>query len=274
MSAASYPEAIRRVLLSEGGYVNHPSDPGGPTNFGITLADYRKYVKPDATAADVRAMNVNEAKTIYRTKYWAAVRGDDDPAGLDYTLFDYGVNSGTSRANKVLQRVVGVAVTGQIDNVTLAAVKKRDPKAIISEVNAERLRFLQGLKTWPVFGKGWGTRVSSVNAAALKMAALGDAPIPSAMPEPPPPSTGKGEVPKPSTGKIIVGTGAPTGATGGATWWDWIAAHPYESAFIAIAALAALIVVVEWAATKWQASKQDAPTPGLIPVPETKAITV
>src|SRR5947209_20555846 len=119
MSASCYPESIRRLLLSEGGYVNHPSDPGGPTNFGVTLADYRRYVKPNATAADIRAMKVEQAKAIYKPKYWDKVAGDALPAGVDYCLFDYAVNSGTGRAPKVLQRVLGVAVTGRVDDVTL-----------------------------------------------------------------------------------------------------------------------------------------------------------
>src|SRR2546421_8222803 len=88
MSADCYAESIRRLLLSEGGYVNHPSDPGGPTNFGITLADYRRYVKADGTAADVRAMKVEEARAIYHAKYWKVMRGDDLPAGVDYCILD------------------------------------------------------------------------------------------------------------------------------------------------------------------------------------------
>ena len=83
MAASSYGEALRRVLAHEGGYTNHPSDPGGPTNFGITIGDYRHYVKPDATAADVRAMRLAQAKAIYRAKYWAALRCDEMPAGVD-----------------------------------------------------------------------------------------------------------------------------------------------------------------------------------------------
>ena len=89
MTAANYDEALRRLLAHEGGYTNHPSDPGGPTNFGITIHDYRKYVKPNATAADVRAMTVDEAKAIYRAKYWNAQRCDGLPAGVDYSVFDY-----------------------------------------------------------------------------------------------------------------------------------------------------------------------------------------
>jgi lysozyme family protein len=88
MAASTYDEALRRLLVHEGGYTNHPSDPGGPTNFGITIYDYRKYVKPNATAADVRTMRLDEAKAIYRTKYWDAQRCDDLPAGIDDTVFD------------------------------------------------------------------------------------------------------------------------------------------------------------------------------------------
>src|SRR6185437_8422105 len=101
MAASTYDEALRRLLAHEGGYTNHPSDPGGPTNFGITIYDYRKYVKPNATAADMRAMTVGEAKAIYRKRYWDAQRCDELPAGVDYSVFDYGVNSGIGRSGKV-----------------------------------------------------------------------------------------------------------------------------------------------------------------------------
>lgn len=108
MAASTYDDALRRLLVHEGGYSNHPSDPGGPTNFGITIADYRAYVKPDATADDVRNMTVDGAKRIYRKRYWDAQRCDELPAGVDYSVFDYGVNSGIGRSGKVLRRVVGL----------------------------------------------------------------------------------------------------------------------------------------------------------------------
>src|SRR5690349_24305390 len=107
MAASCFDAALARVLAHEGGYSNHPSDPGGPTKFGITLADYRRHLKPGASAADVRAMRLDEARAIYRAHYWAALRCDELPAGLDYALFDYGVNSGIGRAARVLQRLVG-----------------------------------------------------------------------------------------------------------------------------------------------------------------------
>src|SRR5512147_2792109 len=134
MAASSYDEALRRLLAHEGGYTNHPSDPGGPTNFGITIYDYRKYVKPDATAADVKAMKLDEAKRIYRAKYWDAQRCDDLPAGVDYAVFDYGVNSGIGRAKKVLQRVAGVAADGVLGDDTMAAVAAHDAKQTIAAI--------------------------------------------------------------------------------------------------------------------------------------------
>src|SRR6476619_5848392 len=170
MAASSYDEALRRLLVHEGGYTNHPSDPGGPTNFGITIADYRRYMKPDATAADVRTMEVDAAKAIYREKYWRVMRCDDLPAGVDYCVFDYAVNSGTGRVPKVLQRVLGLSVNGHIDETTLAAVRQCEPRTLIASICEERLRFLQGLKTWPVFGKGWSRRVGEVRLAALALA--------------------------------------------------------------------------------------------------------
>src|SRR3984893_4040752 len=106
MAAASYDQCLARLLVHEGGYTNHPSDPGGPTNFGITIHDYRAYKKPNATAADGGARSLFDAKDIYRTKYWGAMRCDDLAAGLDYAVFDYGVNSGVGRAARVMRRLL------------------------------------------------------------------------------------------------------------------------------------------------------------------------
>ena len=183
MSASSYDEALARLLEHEGGYSNHPSDPGGPTNWGITIYDARAYWKKDATAADVRAMPLDVAKQIYRSKYWDAMRCDELPAGVDYAVFDYGVNSGIGRAGKVLCRELGLTIargdgrsstpfsdTSSITDDVIAAAKRRDAKVLIDAICDERLAFLQGLRTWEVFGNGWGRRVREVRAAALRMA--------------------------------------------------------------------------------------------------------
>lgn len=268
-----YPEAISRVLKSEGGYVNLKSDPGGPTNFGITIAVYRENGHASATAADVKAMRLDEAKRIYKARYADPCGFDDLPSGLDYAVLDYAVNSGVSRANKVLRRILNLADGAPFHEV-LGQISTRDPKAVISALNDERLRFLSGLKTWPVFGKGWATRIKSVRAAALAMNAVGGTPVvlpaPAAPAAPAPPvlPQGKGEVPKPDTAGPIVATGAGGSVVGGFGFGEWISAHPMASAVVAVVAIVVIAALFEFISRKWQASNQDAPTPGLVPVPE------
>jgi lysozyme family protein len=174
MAASTYDGALRRLLAHEGGYTNHPSDPGGPTNFGITIHDYRKCVKSDADAADVRAMRLEEAEAIYRRKYWDAQRCDELPAGIDYAVFDYGVNSGVGRSGKVLRRVLGMDSSSHVvTDAVVAAARKRNAAEVVVAICDERLAFLKRLKTWPTFGSGWGRRVAEVKQVALALAAKG-----------------------------------------------------------------------------------------------------
>lgn len=167
----TYHEAMAKVFEDEGGYTNDRADPGGPTNFGITIIDARMYWKHDATAADMRLMPKSVAEEIYNKHYAQPIRYDDLLPGVDYAVLDYGINSGISRAAKVLQRIVGVEPDGKIGNVTLHAIIDRDSVVVINGIYDERLHFLQGLRTWPVFGKGWGRRVKEGRALALKLAA-------------------------------------------------------------------------------------------------------
>jgi lysozyme family protein len=248
MAAWTYDEALRRLLAHEGGYTNHPSDPGGPTNFGITIYDYRRYVKPNATTADVRAMTVGEAKAIYRKRYWDAQRCDELPAGVDYSAFDYGVNSGIGRSGKVLR-----------------AVAKRDPKALVIAINVERLAFLKRLKTWPVFGKGWNARVAEVKSVSLRMAAR-QAPTPSIVPDAAS-VPGKGVVPAPAAAKkVIVGTGTAAPVAAGGSVADWIIAHPWETAALGCGVV--LIVGGSVSAlNRWHQRRQEAAIPETSVVP-------
>lgn len=166
----TYAEAMNHVLEYEGGYSNDRGDPGGPTNWGITIHDARMYWKPNATAANVRAMPKSVALDIYRKHYADPLRYDYLPAGLDFAVLDYGINSGISRAAKVLQNLLGVTPDGQIGPITVGAAQKADVTTIINGICDERLHFLQHLHTWPIFGKGWGSRVKDARKAALQMA--------------------------------------------------------------------------------------------------------
>jgi lysozyme family protein len=167
----TYDVCLPLLLAHEGGYSNHPSDPGGPTNFGITISDYRQYVKPGAIAADVRRMTVEEAKRIYRTRYWDLQRCDELPAGLDYAVFDFGVNSGTGRSAKSLRRLLGLPeYPATISDEVIAAAHGADALTLVGKICDERLQFLRSLRTWPIFGKGWGRRVAEVKATASAIA--------------------------------------------------------------------------------------------------------
>lgn len=171
MSTKNYDQCLARVLEHEGGYTNDPRDPGGPTNFGITIFDYRKYVKPGATAVDVRAMSLVDAKKIYRDKYWDALRCDDLPPGVDDSVFDYGVNSGIGRSGKILRAVLGLPANDwHVTPAVLAEAAKHSPAAIVVGIDDERLHFLHSLHTWPAFGVGWGRRVAEVKAFSLALA--------------------------------------------------------------------------------------------------------
>lgn len=167
---ANYETALKRVLAHEGGYTNDAADPGGPTNWGITIYDARMYWKRDADADDVKAMPKDVAKRIYKSKYWDAMRCDDLPSGVDYAVFDFGVNSGVSRSLKYLEAVVGVIQDGKPDDVLIRTVANGPQQKIITDLCDKRLAFLKGLKNWSVYGNGWGRRVREVKGAALQMA--------------------------------------------------------------------------------------------------------
>src|SRR5882757_4915173 len=152
---SNFNVSLTRLLKDEGGYTNDPRDPGGATNFGITIIDYRKYIDKNGTPDDVKHMTVDQAKVIYKTKYWDALDGDNLPSGVDYTCFDYGVNSGLGRPRKALQ-------------------KFKDLKGIelIDAINNERTAFLEALAARRTkdqkFLAGWLARVSRVRAYSKK----------------------------------------------------------------------------------------------------------
>ncbi|MDX8541061.1 terminase family protein [Mesorhizobium abyssinicae] len=104
---------------------------------------------------------------LYRRFYWDAVAGAELPAGLDYAVFDFAVNSGPGRAAKCLQAIVGATEDGRIGPATLGAVRARPADVVIDELCDARLAFLKRLSTWPTFGRGWSQRVGSVRAEAL-----------------------------------------------------------------------------------------------------------
>jgi lysozyme family protein len=168
---SNFETCLALMLAHEGGYVDHPKDPGGRTNHGVTQRVWEEWVGHEVDEKQMRALTHEIVAPLYKRKYWDAVRADDLVAGVDYCVFDVAVNSGPGRAIKFLQSCVGVTADGGFGPATMAAVKKleEDPARLIELYCAKRLEFLQSLKTFETFGKGWSRRVQEVKDKALKM---------------------------------------------------------------------------------------------------------
>ena len=158
MSIKNFDKCLEMLLSHEGGFVNHPSDPGGMTNLGVTKAVLDAYRGTVSTEAQMRALTPAEVAPIYKKNYWDRAKCDDLPSGVDWSVFDWGVNSGTSRAVKALQRIAGVTADGGIGPMTLQAVANFEPKDIVVKMFAARQNFYEGLNTFATFGKGWTRR--------------------------------------------------------------------------------------------------------------------
>jgi len=158
------------VLKHEGGFVNHPKDPGGMTNLGVTKKNWEAFLDRDVTEAEMRALTPDMVKPFYKKNYWDKIRGDELPSGVDYAAYDLAVNSGTGRAAKYLQNIAGVAEDGVIGPRSLEAIKKCDAESAVDAICTMRLNFLKNLGTFETFGKGWTIRVNDVMAKATEMA--------------------------------------------------------------------------------------------------------
>jgi lysozyme family protein len=170
MAAANFAPSLALVLRLEGGFVDHPDDPGGATRFGITQATLARSRGHPVTREDVRRLSREEAGAIYRRLYWNAVRGDDLPAGIDLAVFDGAVHSGPRAAARLLQAELGVPVDGIVGEETLAAARSADAAALIRRFIGARRASLRKLPTWPVFGRGWNRRLRAIEEAALRLA--------------------------------------------------------------------------------------------------------
>ena len=161
---STFEKALGFVLAHEGGFVNHPRDPGGATNRGITQATFDAWRRQNGLQKEtVEDITDDEVAKIYRVQYWDAVRANELPVGLDYALFDFAVNSGPSRAVKFLQRIVGVDDDGAIGTMTMDAVTRYSDlfgvERLIQRLCDDRLAWMKRLQHWNTFGRGWTRRV-------------------------------------------------------------------------------------------------------------------
>ena len=174
MAKGNFEACLKEILHHEGGYVNHPKDPGGRTNLGVTQRVYEEWIGHKVDERIMRGLTVKHVEKLYKVKYWDAVRGDDLPRGVDLCVFDFAVNAGPNRAVRYLQRMVGANEDGVIGPVTLSLlnqhVRAKGRDMAVMEYQDRRRDYYRILKTFPTFGKGWMRRVRDVEARAIAMA--------------------------------------------------------------------------------------------------------
>jgi len=167
---SNFKSSLSHVLVHEGGWANHPKDPGGATMKGVTLITFRRHFGKDKTKSDLRNITDEQLEKIYRKGYWDKCHCDDLPSGLDYAVFDAAVNSGSRRSAKWLQWSIGAVADGHIGDKTIATLRGCDAVGLCRSVTGARLAFLQKLRTWATFGGGWGKRVAMVEIISTRMA--------------------------------------------------------------------------------------------------------
>jgi lysozyme family protein len=149
----NFERAFAVLINHEGGYVNHRSDPGGETKFGISKRAY--------PGEDIAGMTIERAREIYARDYWGPAGCDAMPDAAKLQVFDAAVNSGVGAAIRMVQRAVGVTVDGVLGPHTLQAIGSMPAPRFIARFNAHRLEYLAGLPTWPAFGRGWARRIAA-----------------------------------------------------------------------------------------------------------------
>lgn len=169
MATDNWTECLKIILHHEGGYVNHPKDPGGETNLGVTKRVYEEF----GGTKSMKDLTIEDVTPIYKKNYWDRVKGDSLPSGLDLCVFDFGVNAGTGRAAKYLQNMIGATPDGGIGPMTLKAVDayvaKHGVDGAVKNYQEARQGYYERLKTFETFGRGWTRRVNETTDSALKM---------------------------------------------------------------------------------------------------------
>ena len=169
MAKENFDKCLKMLLAHEGGFVNHPEDPGGITNLGVTKKVYDEWIGRESTEQEMRDLTPDDVAPIYKKNYWDRIKGDSLPSGIDWCLMDWTVNSGKSRPSKAVQRAVGATQDGAIGPATIGLIMEKDPEFVINYVYGVRQDFYKGLKTFETFGRGWTRRNKETLHQALEM---------------------------------------------------------------------------------------------------------
>lgn len=163
----NFEQALKYVLIDEGGNDDDPQDHGGRTSRGITQREYEAWCRNNGKATgDVWKASQDDITSIYRTQYWNPYC-DSLPSGVDYLFFDISVNAGRTRAVRQFQQALDVNVDGMIGQVTLDAIKNADPVQLIHDVSNVRRNWYRHLSQFKRYGKGWLSRVGHCENGAI-----------------------------------------------------------------------------------------------------------
>jgi len=165
----NFDKCMSWLLEHEGGFVNHPRDPGGMTNLGVTKTTYDSFYGTDIDEEGMQRLTRADVEPIYWKNYWLPNKCQELPHGVDWMVFDWSVNSGPSRAAKALQRAVGAFEDGAIGPKTLEAVKASNRVDIIEQMANDREAFYRSLSTFDTFGRGWLRRNDETTEQAIAM---------------------------------------------------------------------------------------------------------
>jgi len=162
----AFDKIVKKTISLEGGYSNHPGDPGGPTKYGISLRSF-----PELGPDGIRNLTKAKARALYESHYWLPVHGDQVAAvseRLAMALFDFGVHSGTRRSVRFLQTSANyfntrkIKADGFMGPKTMAAIKSTDHESLLSHFLAERMVFCSRLSNWEENRRGWSRRILNI----------------------------------------------------------------------------------------------------------------
>jgi lysozyme family protein len=166
----NFKKCLELILTHEGGFVNHPKDPGGATNKGITLKTYNQFLGRKAEVEELKNISDTHVETIYKKEYWNKISGDQLPCGIDLALFDWAVNSGFKRPAKVFQEAIGASPDGYIGPKTLKQLGDQETFFdIILDICKQREKFYTTLSTFDTFGKGWLRRTEETRERSIEL---------------------------------------------------------------------------------------------------------
>ena len=165
----NFKECLDLVLKSEGGFVNHPQDPGGMTNLGVTKRVWEEYTGHEADEKTMRGLTPEKVAPLYEQRYWRPTYCEVLPRGLDLLVFSMGINAGPGRSVKLLQQSIGCVPDGVIGPATRSLISASDTPTLISKFSECRREYYRSLKTFPIFGAGWLKRVDREEQEAMDM---------------------------------------------------------------------------------------------------------